>query len=553
MEDPARPRGSCGARSCASSPPARSPRTDSSTPRTPQLHPGRWRGPRAARAWPALDLSTGDLPRRPSPRTASVVDEAWRVGAARDPAPEERRWRPTAPGSAGFAARDRRDLLEECAFDLRRGRERLTGHFGTLPSPASAARARPRGSARRAPCCTTCAETQQQRTAPHPRLAAYALERPPGPRRDHARRTSSSCAHPRRRAARDAAGGARPHPHADGRAPAARLAAAPRCRTGRDRGAPGRRGRAPAEPARAGAARAAAGGPRPRAAGRPHRPGPANARDLVGARPLAAALPALWAELAAVAGRAAAELRGGDRRAARPRRADRAPPLRDDAAADPARGRADPRPATTPSSTSCARGRRAARRWIARARGAERERTGIHPQGRLQPGLRLLHRGHQGATSASVPADYVRKQTLVNAERFITPRAQGVREQGPRRRGAQADDLEYELFLRPARGGRRAHAGRIQATARGPGRARRASPRWPSAPPRTATAGPRDRRRGRARIRSRTAATRWSSSCSTRRALRPQRRRTRRREPTSCSSSPAPTWPASPPTCARWR
>ena len=51
----------------------------------------------------------------------------------------------------------------------------------------------------------------------------------------------------------------------------------------------------------------------------------------------------------------------------------------------------------------------------------ERERTGIRSlQGRLQQGLRLLHRGHARPTCARVPPDYLRKQTLVDGERYVT-------------------------------------------------------------------------------------------------------------------------------------
>ncbi len=39
----------------------------------------------------------------------------------------------------------------------------------------------------------------------------------------------------------------------------------------------------------------------------------------------------------------------------------------------------------------------------------------------LQQGLRLLHRDHPRQPPTSAPAEYIRKQTLVNAERFITP------------------------------------------------------------------------------------------------------------------------------------
>ena len=62
------------------------------------------------------------------------------------------------------------------------------------------------------------------------------------------------------------------------------------------------------------------------------------------------------------------------------------------------------------------------RRLPARARGA-RARAHRHrqPARAVQQGARLLHRGHAGPGWTKVPADYRRRQTLKNAERFITP------------------------------------------------------------------------------------------------------------------------------------
>jgi DNA mismatch repair protein MutS len=66
-------------------------------------------------------------------------------------------------------------------------------------------------------------------------------------------------------------------------------------------------------------------------------------------------------------------------------------------------------------------GAREAREWIANLEAAEKDRTGIRT---LKVGYNKIFgyyievsRGH----AKSVPADYIRKQTLVNAERFITP------------------------------------------------------------------------------------------------------------------------------------
>ncbi|MCI0520807.1 MAG: DNA mismatch repair protein MutS [Chloroflexi bacterium] len=62
-----------------------------------------------------------------------------------------------------------------------------------------------------------------------------------------------------------------------------------------------------------------------------------------------------------------------------------------------------------------------ARRWIAGLEGMERQRTGIKS---LKVGFNKVFGYYLEITQANagmVPADYIRKQTLVNAERYITP------------------------------------------------------------------------------------------------------------------------------------
>ena len=64
---------------------------------------------------------------------------------------------------------------------------------------------------------------------------------------------------------------------------------------------------------------------------------------------------------------------------------------------------------------------REAREWIARLEAAERERTGIRS---LKVGFNRVFGYYievPAAASGSVPADYVRKQTLTGAERYLTP------------------------------------------------------------------------------------------------------------------------------------
>jgi DNA mismatch repair protein MutS len=85
------------------------------------------------------------------------------------------------------------------------------------------------------------------------------------------------------------------------------------------------------------------------------------------------------------------------------------------------------------------------RRWLAEYQAREQERTGIKT-------LKVRHNKVFGyylevskAQLANVPEDYVRKQTLVNAERFITPE---LKEYESTIMGAQDKSvaLEYDLF-----------------------------------------------------------------------------------------------------------
>jgi DNA mismatch repair protein MutS len=93
---------------------------------------------------------------------------------------------------------------------------------------------------------------------------------------------------------------------------------------------------------------------------------------------------------------------------------------------------------------------RKGREWIAGLEATERERTGI-------AGLRIRHHPVHGygieisrAKQREVPADYERRQTLANAERYTTP---ALREVEERVRGAtaRAAALERELLERVRR------------------------------------------------------------------------------------------------------
>ena len=74
-----------------------------------------------------------------------------------------------------------------------------------------------------------------------------------------------------------------------------------------------------------------------------------------------------------------------------------------------------------PSWTTCIAASRDAKAWIANLEKQERERTGIK---NLKVGYNKVFGYYLEVTKANVdavPEDYIRKQTLVNAERYITP------------------------------------------------------------------------------------------------------------------------------------
>ena len=104
------------------------------------------------------------------------------------------------------------------------------------------------------------------------------------------------------------------------------------------------------------------------------------------------------------------------------------------------------------------------RQWLARYQAREQERTGIKT-------IKVRHNKVFGyyievskGQSNNVPDDYTRKQTLVNAERFITPE---LKEHENRIMGAhdKAVALEYELFVK-VRDAVVAETASLQATAR---------------------------------------------------------------------------------------
>ncbi len=101
--------------------------------------------------------------------------------------------------------------------------------------------------------------------------------------------------------------------------------------------------------------------------------------------------------------------------------------------------------------------------WIARLENRERERTGI---GNLKVKYNKVFGYYIEVTKANlseVPDDYIRKQTLVNAERFITPE---LKEYEAKVLGAEDRiiELEAELF-RTVRHAVASEAARVQTTA----------------------------------------------------------------------------------------
>ena len=92
------------------------------------------------------------------------------------------------------------------------------------------------------------------------------------------------------------------------------------------------------------------------------------------------------------------------------------------------------------------RARSSGREWIKNLENAERERTGIKS---LKVGFNRVFGYYIEVTNANahlVPDDYQRKQTLANAERYITPE---LKEQEALVLGAdeRIKEMEYELFL----------------------------------------------------------------------------------------------------------
>ena len=263
----------------------------------------------------------------------------------------------------------------------------------------------------------------------------------------------------------------------------------------------GRHRHHPATPRRGRAAGGRAGGPRrrarrvgrrrrPRAAGRPGAPGRRDAARPGGARPLAGAA-------AGAGGGARCGARGGARRPPTARRISRAwapssarrsrpsipRVLRADAPAATKEG-GYVNPGVSPELDELRDIAAGGRDRIAAIEARERERTGI---GSLKVKFNNVFGYYIEVTRAhlaSVPADYRRKQTVANAERFVTPELQEF-EQTVLSADERRIALELEIFTAL----RDAVAAASDAAARAGRSGSPPSTRWPRWPRwRTATA-----------------------------------------------------------------
>ena len=105
-----------------------------------------------------------------------------------------------------------------------------------------------------------------------------------------------------------------------------------------------------------------------------------------------------------------------------------------------------------------------AQNWIASLEAKERERTGIK---NLKVGFNKVFGYYLEVTKSfydMIPEDYIRKQTLVNAERFITPQLKET-ERLVLNAETEINKLEYELFT-DIRSKIKASIDRIQATSK---------------------------------------------------------------------------------------
>ena len=191
------------------------------------------------------------------------------------------------------------------------------------------------------------------------------------------------------------------------------------------------------ESAAAGLRRRAAAGPRDHRPGQPARPelpGP-HAADAAGGE----------GEADGAAERAAERAGGGDRPLPRAAGDARRGAGRRVPAGEP-RGRVHPRRVSAPSWTRCAS-------WPTAASSGSPATRPRRPSGRAFPRLKVGFNKVFGyyieitnAHREKIPADYIRKQTIKNAERYITPELKEYEEK-VLTADEKAKELEYALFL----------------------------------------------------------------------------------------------------------
>ena len=362
-------------------------------------------------------------------------------------------------------------------------------------------------------------ETQKSSLEHIDRLLPYRSARHAGDRRVEPPQPGDHPHDPRRPPRRLAAWRARPHRHGDGLAAAGRVAGQsadrragdPRAaRGGRRTG--GRRG-----PGRSTCARRCGRSTTCERLLARVTTGRASPRDLSFLGRTLRALPALKAKLTAPQERAAEPAGGGDRSLPRPARHGST--------------RRWPTTARCRAATAASSATAFTSRWTPCASWPTAASSGspaIRPRrasGRASPTLKVGFNKVFGyyieitnTHREKIPAEYIRKQTVKNAERYITPELKEYEEK-VLTADEKAKELEYELFLE-LRDAVAADRRRMQATADGAGPARRAGRRWPSWPGSGTTAG---RRSSRSRccgsstggIRCWTCSSRTGRSCPT--------------------------------------
>ncbi len=209
-----------------------------------------------------------------------------------------------------------------------------------------------------------------------------------------------------------------------------------------------------------------------------------------------------------------------------------------------ARRRRDRATATTPSSTSCARSRTNCGAFLLELEARERERTGI---ANLRVEYNRVHGFYIEVTHAhadKVPDDYRRRQTLKNAERYITPELKAFEDKAlsAQERALAREKLLYDELLDEL-------APHLPTCRRSPPRSPSSTclPRSPSGAERSTTRAAVRRRAGIEIEAGRHPVVEGAGRELHRQRLRASRRRA------SCCSSPARTWAASRPTCGRSR